>query len=133
MEKPDLTFVDDDVAQYVEYLEACLSGVDELSKALRYASSILAKDIYKLCDGSAFIIKEGVAINQLSILRGDPKDKTFDQLMDVYSNFGKNITGIGNKGAKAEKNTGKFKPGDSFYENAMRDIKKNGSSGSSKV
>jgi len=132
MNRPDLKKADKSTLDYIEYLEGCLNGVDELSLALQYATHILAGDIYKLCDGTGIEMKEtdeGVEyINHLSILKGSPKDKTFDQLMDVFTNFGSKIMAVNknNKPQAQEKGKIGVKPGGNPFEHVITEVKRNG-------
>ena len=121
MVRPDISALPANIKAYIAELESCIHGSDELSVSLSKASSKLAQDIDNLCDP-----QDNYAYK---ILKGDAKDKHFDQLMNVFNIFGTKIIGVTKKMKPAEQ-VGKFKAeGGNYYEHALKEAK----NGKSKV
>lgn len=119
MKRPEITTIDPEVLAYIEYLEGCLNGSDNLTAALARANQTLADEINAICDGDPKY--------KFKIIKQDPKDKTLPNILSIFNIFGTKISEVTKQFKKEQPEQDlqkrKLPPGGNIYEDTLGRIK----------
>lgn len=77
MDRPEQLGDNKATTDYIEYLEGCLNGANELQKELAYTCHILAEDL-KLANGGK--------VSGFKLLSGNKDDKIFERIFIMVKN-----------------------------------------------
>lgn len=77
MDRPNVISADSAVIAYIEYLEGCLNGANELQKELAFTCHILAEDLKLANNGK---------VSGFKLLSGNKDDKIFERIFIMVKN-----------------------------------------------